>query len=408
MEQNEYETINQLLEQANRYRYCDLPNSKQTSQRLLAESRKHHHIIGQIRALLDLAHLAYIMYEFDDCYAHAEEARNLAHQNNMPIREGLALYELFKFYRLTSQTDLAVEAMYLIKELGDVHQNIDLLSCALMGLGAYECWANPTNYQQGIAYLQEAITHRSKEDSQLPVADAWVSLAIGYQGYDLEKAKTVAHQAYDIAREQKIIHSQLYALDQLCTAHADLGELEQAHEFGQRAIQFSQQHAIPTDYTLSHIAYIYRKEKKFEQAIKILDDLEVSCKASKKYHLLSYVYQDLTDIYEQQANFEKAYHYIQQYYANSQGLYDKQTQMRIEHLQTKYEVEATKREAELHKIKSQLLEQELAQQKAQETQRIEQLRLDLATQKQQILERLAHDFRTPLSVIQMATTSLDR
>lgn len=120
---------------------------------------------------------------------------------------------------------------------------------------------------------------------------------------------------------------------------------------------------------------------------------EIAARIGSRY-LEQRAYQFLAEEYEQVNNLEQAYFYFKRYDAVKTEIFNEESDRRIKNLQVVYQVEETKKQAELERLKNIELAEALSQAERQRTIAQEASRI-----KSEVLNAVAHDLQSPISSV---------
>ena len=262
------------------------------------------------------------------------------------------------------------------------------------------------NHPEALNYMYQQLEVAQRIGDQRRVANAYNNLAnVYFESGDYDRAIETLHHNLEIAGE--IGYERIVCLSLLNLAEAYLlaGDGERALENGLRGLRVSQEtgfelfevyafHLIGKSYMklgnpsqaihtleqalalsvrleskvtesliLLSLGEAYRDMQQFDRALAYLQQAVAVAQSIDarselfKGHLL------LSEIYQQQGDLGQALHHFKEHHAWRERVFNEQADQRLKVLQVAHDTETSKREAEILRLKTQQLEQEIVEQR---------------------------------------------
>jgi len=299
--------------------------------------------------------------------------------------------------------DSVFQARKLFEELNDLNG----LAWTMVALGGfYQDWKD---YQQALHHFQNALDMFKKVESLSGEARAIVGIGNAYNSLgEKEKALTFLNKSLEIYRSLKNKFGESRALNDIGLIYRDLGRLEKALEFHQKSLALREELNYPQGLSTSlmDIGNIYYEQKNYEQALILLQKslalslkIKAKLKVGRNHELLSKLYKALGDHKNALEHFEK-YHEI------DEEVFHEDSETKLRNIKTAYEVEASKREAEIFKLRNVELKEK--NEKLQQT--LNELNITQAQLLQagkmaalgNLVAGIVHELNTPVGTIKSA------
>ena len=384
-DQKYHPSLTELIQAVDYERYRNIKKLKNLSQQLLEESEKLNDKFGEVFALNHLG-LAYAtLQDSQTTYELTMRALPIAKALNCPRQLGQILNSLIWFYEQTGQIEKAIETNYEIRKIAEKHNDYTLLCDVITNEAVLEFAVHQTDFETRRNNFLKVIEYSQRYDVNLPMSISLLNLSVLYlHKGEFEEALRYAEQGYQEALETDYIYGQICALLNLCTISAKTNKFNEAHDVAWQAHELAVQYDLMVHETLGYIGLVYNQQQAYPQAIQYFKQSEARAIEQDDKTWLVEIRKELMDVYEQTEDYQNALYYTQKYYETREEVYDDKSKLRVQMLKHEYE--------EQERVKNLKLK----------------ARQDLADAKQQILTRITHEFRTPLTVIQTSVQMLDR
>lgn len=243
---------------------------------------------------------------------------------------------------------------------------------------------------------------------------AWLAMAED----DLDTATQHVSAALVLMREAESQVGEARLLAYLGEIHQRQGAMDDAGQCFERAWTLLAQgdNSEVRCLVLIGLGRYYLAQGDVEQSLTVLEealDWHLHHGARLRQHV---TYELLAQAHEARGDFQQALTYYKRFHEQQARVLREARSARLSTLQVTHEAERVRRERELLAVRNKALQREITQQKALEAEQLERERLRVALEKEHelnamktaIMVRIAHEFRTPLSVILTTTQLLTR
>ena len=235
---------------------------------------------------------------------------------------------------------------------------------------------------------------------------------------DYDMAEVYARRALAVCDIHDALGGRGSALANLGEIHHKRGDFDAAWENYCQALVIGREcndHSLMVT-ALTTIGELKLDQKEPDQALVYLTEAYDLAIEHEALLYLANVQRLLSRSYEEQGDFAQALAMHKQYFETKQRLFSHANDARLKIIQTMYEVEAARHEREILRLRNAALEREIAEREQTEAERLERERLQIELEsehklnamKTRVMVRIAHEFRTPLSVILTTTQLLTR
>jgi len=344
---------------------------------------------GIIEALLNMAWCSYRYSDYPTSIECVMRVLPLARSGKYPKQEADAINILGNNQERLGNWHEALD--YYLEALSLSEKQDNLPHVAVMRSKIGDIYASMGNFEKAIEHYQDsyhldmAIDHVDASDglTLTSMAEAYLqlnepakTLEYARQGLELmqpehfwvgiSKAYTVIGQAYHQLND--LPQSITYYEEALATAHQG----EAKHELGTAMMRLAET-LLMQGRTAAALTYL-------RDALAIFERLETQLLVAEVHGLLA-------SVYKSQGNFEQALDYYEKQQMVKEALFSHQADIRLKTLQTQYEVERVRLEAESQSSRNRVLEEQINLH--------EQMIADLES----YADNIAHDLKNPIAVI---------
>jgi signal transduction histidine kinase len=299
--------------------------------------------------------------------------------------------------------DTVFQARKLYEELNDANG----LAWTMVALGGfYQDWKD---YQQALQHFQNALELFKSVHSLSGEARAIIGIGNAFNSLgENEQAIMYLNNSLKIYQSLNNKFGESRALNDIGLIYQDMDNLEKALEFHQKSLALREELNYPQGLSTSlmDIGNIYYKQKDYEQALILLQKslaLSVKIKAKLK---IGRIHELLSKIYKARGDYENALQHFEKYYEIDEEVFHEDTDKKLRNIKAAYEVEASKREAEIFKLRN----VELKEKNEQLQKTLNQLNITQAQLLQagkmaalgNLVAGILHEMNTPVGTIKSA------
>ena len=372
----------------------------------------------------------------------------------VPYSEGMAtsLRNLGEFYLLLSHYDLALSflqrAQYLLRITSDARTSATIYSALGITYSALgENISSLEFYQKALAAYRELEDTHELVNVLVKISRVYEGLnepakALGYLNEGLELARSnnmnielasvmerLAHTyylqenyplAYDygiksltINREEANIKGEIAARSVVGDIYLARGEALKAEEYFVSVIDLTRTTNYPemAIHALLKLGDLYRGQGDLNKALESILQAKDLAEENENQKILADSYLSLSQVYRQLADYEKALLYYEQFSTTREAIYNHQIKDYQKNQEILFQVENSRKEAEIYHLKNVILRDEVRQRKEMET-ALTKSNMELQSQiesHEHLIEDLnsfsymvAHDLKTPLTNIALS------
>ncbi len=399
--------LERLLEQAHQLRWNDYTQLIKVAEEALTIAREIDDVRSVVRSL---NYLGWGYNRLVNCVKSIEpgqEAAQLALAHHLTEEYGYALLNLHVCYSYAGQRREGIQLVEELIALAEEHHYWELLAMALSDLGVY-C-AMSEDYELSLHYGKKGLAVIEEHQLTIPRGFFYMNLANSYLALqDISTGLHMMQVGLDDAKQTQFINAQIEILLVFSEYYMSLKDWDNALKYAQEALEaIGQIGSNPTD-ALAMVAAIYLKQGREEDALQTFIQAR---DASQKFDLmpLSNVNRSISDIYQQRRQYKKALQYQREAEDIRNRLDENEGRGRLAVLKVIYQLDTARRETELERQKNNALQAEMAERlKRQRAEISLEKNLEMTRVKTHILNRLSHEFRTPLTVLRASFDILTR
>lgn len=338
---------------------------------------------------------------------YAIEATRLSKQHDLIEDYGYALINHYFCYMSIGEIDKSLQMVEEALILAETHKILHLQVYAHNDLGHYYMLAS--DFESSVSLFQRSIALIDEYNLNIPKQFFYLNIAETYiKSGELSRALEICQREYIRATKDNLISEQLFSKELLNNIYLQWNQLDNALQCAQEMYQLSFDAGYRVHNSIFVLGETYTALGKYDKALiayhKILDFF-----INNRVDMLTILYQRMAEVYEKQSNHQQALHYLQQAIDASNSLSHVEAEKRLLVLKTLHEVDVIRHETDFQKSQNQLIQSEMEE-------RLKRQRVELLLDKQHemmdiktdILTRLNHEFRTPLTVLQTSFEILTR
>ncbi|MEM7335436.1 MAG: tetratricopeptide repeat-containing sensor histidine kinase [Chloroflexota bacterium] len=319
--------------------------------------------------------------------------------HSLQLWQGRAYGILGIIYRQLGDRSLAIEYMLKRLKVGQVINDSTLQQRSYNVLGSL--FADAQEHEQAVEYYKLCIQLARKDQEVFSLTYCFSNLAESL--IQLEKfaeARSYLNEAIQLSQGDLFAFPRCVPLGALGHLETALGNFEVGLTHYKEAERLNNAHG--NEYTkiriLHGLGQLYLVWKKPEQAIDYFESALTVCQQLGNRPLALPVLEKLAQTYYKVGDHQKSAEFYRALHQENNQIFQEQTEFRVRNLQIKYETEAAQKEAKLLQEQNQVLEEKVAKRTRTLAQQRDQLQ-NLNAQKNAFLTVLAHDMRSPLTVI---------
>jgi signal transduction histidine kinase len=206
---------------------------------------------------------------------------------------------------------------------------------------------------------------------------------------EYDKALAYEHQSLDIDRAIGYRRAETEALGNLGRIHAAAGETEQALAYLNESLALAREGGYRQfeAAALIEIGRIYQGRGATDRALEALHDARTVAADIQAKQVLFETYAVLAEVYEQAGDYVQALAHHRQFHGTKEEVVNERVTTRLRSLEVMFEVQKARQEAEIYQLRNVALQQEI------------QEREKLIAELDAFAHTVAHDLKSPLSVI---------
>jgi signal transduction histidine kinase len=408
--------IDAMLDEADACLHTDTPRSLARAQEALRRASAHAYSAGEARSLRQLAACYMVDGGPAGAIPYAITSLTLALESDLPCEAAYAFRTIGTLQGVGGDSLLAAETFMDGLELAEDCDDATLLVVLHLDLaGAYHDLAD---YDRQIRHVEQVFRYVDQvDDPARRRARALASLGSAYVGkHDYAKALDPLTQALAAAEEHRVWDLQASALNSLAWAYLGLAAYDQAEALLQRAVELATAHDL-TQWKIAgwiNLADWHTARDQPEQALACLNTgLALTQDMAYSEHEKG-IHRRLAETYEQQGEYQRALDHYRSYHTLHELDVNRDTQTRIQVMKMRLDLDSARRGVEFQRLRDDVQRHKTRERERSEATQLEKERLRIALEeerkttllKEQILTRLAPEFRTPLSRIKASARLL--
>jgi len=307
--------------------------------------------------------------------------------------------------------DYFMQSLTIREQLGDEHG----IGVSLSNIGGV--YGMMGDVDQAIDFLQQSLAKKIETENLRGQVQTLGDLATQYVAADnLGLAREFAQTSFDVAKTVSNRIGEAFALHLLGTIEIKAHNYNQALEHLDNALITRTEIGNAKGIVESMIAKgeLLTKLNRNDEAIQLLNDARIRAEKLNSITLLSSLHQVLSAVFENKGEFQEAIKHCKLYIQYHERVFNQYNAERLRNLQILHQVENTKRENEIFRLKNielaraysdaEKLTQSLAATNEELNAAID-LSEKINKEKSEIFGIVAHDLRNPLSSIILTTAT---
>lgn len=253
------------------------------------------------------------------------------------------------------------------------------------------------DYRQALEFNYKSLALEEKIGDPVRVAGSLSNIGTALQlTGDYRAALDYQSRSLSIRQSANDLYGQSTCLDNIGSLHYDLGDYEKAVEHHQKSIAMKQHIGDKHGEALA-LTHLGKAQFAKQQHPQACASLTASLDICKEINLLKERIEPLgllAQLSEKEGNFKEALEFYRQFHEVKNKVFSDESDKTLKNLQVRFDVEQTKKQAEVERIKNTELAQALAEAEKQRT-----IAEDANRIKSEILNVVAHDLQTPMSSV---------
>jgi len=345
--------LNQLSEE-----YCyegDYQKSRDYADEALYLATEINYTKGMADALMNIAEYFYAVEIFDNSaeyylkafenYEILEEKEDMSYCSNVA---GICYRKIFEY-------DKSIEYHLQSLRIAEEIENDYRISAAVYSLGIL--YHNMNEFDKALEYYNQSLEFDIKNNDSLGIAKSYTNIGIIYRHLDnFETSKDFYNKSLDLYQKLNDTTGMAIVVNNLGFLYLDNKEFQEALKCFNKSIFYEKANKNTEGIasSLSSVGDTYLIMNKLDSALKYqLLGLELTNDPDIK----KYIYESLTKIYSQKADYKNALIYHELYVNQKDTLFKLENLKQIANMQTKYDTE--KKEKEISELITQKKIQEV-------------------------------------------------
>jgi signal transduction histidine kinase len=268
------------------------------------------------------------------------------------------------------------------------------------------------DYEPGNTYLQKALSTAKAANDPIDIAMCMLNLAEIYRAAsNFDAAHPLALEGLGIFEQAGILQPQAHCHDILGQIALARGQQDEAENYLRRAQEVAQASGAVTTLmaALNALARLRMTQDQPDAAIALLSEVLTLGTSSPAAVNLIRCHDLMAKAYAQKGDYAQAYAHSQKYFEQDRALFNTKSDQRTKTLSVVHQLERSRHEAEIYRLKSEALEAEMMARNLQESQRIaEATERERSKALRRFFTNAGHDLLTPISVLRTSVYLLER
>lgn len=263
---------------------------------------------------------------------------------------------------------------------------------AIVGVGIL--WGKLNRVEKSRDYFHRALDIYKELGHAHGITKTLNNLGVSYSEENPQKTLGYYQKALDIAQENGLKGISVAYTNNIGGVYEDIEDYENALKYYYKALDLVDSIGIPKykGFILKHIGTVHLKRKSYDIALQSLDKSLHFFMQNNQQEEIEEVFNLFSQIYEQIEDYKSALEYHKKYAQLKDEIFNAEKSRQIAEMQTKYETEKKKKEAEIYRLKNVEL--------VEKNELISQQKEEIETQNQHLLETLNELQRTQKQLIE--------
>ncbi|KAA3605585.1 MAG: hypothetical protein DWQ06_03405 [Calditrichaeota bacterium] len=380
-------------------------------------SKKLNYDKGKIYSIRNLAGMHFYKAENEKAIQKFEEVLDWCKVNNDKDLEATVLNAIATMYWGIGDFEKGFEYAFRFLKISEELGSIRGKSFACLTLGNF--YHDKKDYDESLIYYQKtyelAISLERQQDLLSAKARALNGIGI------IHLYRNEFETALDYTKQSLEIHSEINSeigvsrsYDDIGRIYFAMGDLEKAIEFHMKSLELREKIGYIQGKTTTFLGLgkVLTKQGKLDEAIKHISQALELAEMTKTKVKISDSYKYFAEAYSLKGDFEKALEFYQKYHILELEINNERTDTRVKGLKTTFEIEKSKKESEIYKLKNTILKEknealEQAIQKLNATQ-AQLLQTGKMTALGKLVAGVAHELNTPIGIIKSSIDNLTK
>ncbi|RLC52383.1 MAG: hypothetical protein DRZ79_01255 [Candidatus Cloacimonadota bacterium] len=211
------------------------------------------------------------------------------------------------------------------------------------------------NYDKALKYHYQALEIKEKINNKLEISYTLNNIGtIYFDKNDYKTALEFYEKALAIKKEIGAESEYVFSYVNLGSVYSKLGNIDKALDFYFKSLEIEKKsHNLRGEIiALSNIGSLFLSKKDLVNAEKYLNQGLTHAKELDDKYLLKDIYSNMATLFSEKKEFEKAFRYYKKFTHLKEELLSEKTRNKIIELETKFETEKKKKEAEIFRLKN--------------------------------------------------------
>ena len=404
---------------ANALRNSDLQRVRELAAEAHALALRHEYTKGIADSLNSQAWCAFRSGAIDTAMSHVLAVCEMADRDSeLESSRARALSIIGIIHNHSGDLPQALEHYLKAAELGREVGDLDLVAGITNDIGLI--YGDIGDYDQALHYLRASldltVQSGAREEAQALSLNniACIQLEQG----DIDSALRTVRESLSIFRRIGTRYGEALATTTLGEILIKQGDGEQGRANFEHALGV----ALAEDCrelvcnVLVDLGRYYLDQGDADRALSHLSEANTLATEIEAASIIYRTHGLLAQAHEQTGDFAQALAHHKQFHIKKEVMFNREVDTRLKTMQALHDVETARAEREILRLRNEALEREIAEREKTEAERLARERLQIALEneheinrmKTHIMERISHEFRTPLAIILTTAEMLTR